>query len=166
MRKVNIPEFRKEVVAIIQANRDKVTSFEAEDDYSIFTFCGTMYACEVTLNDKWIGYDLGIEVPKGFMSCGRQEDTDIYPIYGGKNEEIALEIYDDLLQTIRAIFNGEVYYATTPEYEYTARKNKDGTYSTSYMKRKRFLFWRYATGWRNDELPEIEFRKLDTKVLS
>lgn len=166
MRKVDIPKFRKEVVQIIEANRDKVTSFEHEEDYSIFTFCGDKYACEITLTDKWIGYDLGIETPEGMSGCGLVGDTDIYPIYGGKNEEIALEIYDDLLDTVKAIFDGRVYYSSNDKFSYTAKQDLNGKYSVNYWERKKLLFWPYSSGWANRIYTESEFKKLNLKVLS
>lgn len=165
MRKVNIPAFRKKIVGIIEDNRDKVTSFEHADDYSVFTFCGKSYACEVTLNDKWIGVDLDIETPSGMGGCGLMIDTDIYPIYGGKNEERALEIYDDVLATVNAIFAGNVYFTSNEKFSYTAVKNSDGTYTVRYWERKKLLFWPYSSGWISYTWSKEEVDKLNLQVL-
>jgi hypothetical protein len=165
MRKVDIPEFRNEVISLIQTNRKKLTSLEISNDHSDITFCGKHYICKVKLDDTWIGYDLEIKVPKGYMTCGRQNDTDIYPIYG-ENEGASLEIYDDLLKTLQTVFDGKLYYITTPDYEYTARKNNDGTYSVGYMERRKFIFWNYATGWRDDEYLAEDVKTLEMTVLS
>ncbi len=166
MRRVDIPKFRKEIVGIIEANRDKLTSFVHEEDYSIFTFCGKNYACEVTLNDKWIGYDLDIQTPDGMSGCGLVGDADIYPIYGGKNEEIALEIYDELLDTVNSIFEGRIYYSSNEKFSYTAKRLIGGTYSVNYWERKKLLFWPYSSGWADRTYTEAEFKKLNLKVLS
>jgi hypothetical protein len=165
MREIDIEAFRKEVVAVIEDNRDKVTSFEAAEDYSIFTFCGKNYACEVTIKNDWIGYDLGIDTPDGMPGCGMQEDTDIYPLKDG-NEEITLRIYDELLATVKALFAGKVYYTCNEEYSYTAIQNDDDTYRVRYWERKKLLFWPYASGWRKDNYSEVEFKKLRLNVLS
>lgn len=165
MRKVDIPKFRKEIVSIIEANRDKVTSFEYKEDYSIFTFCGNEYACEVTLNDKWIGYDLDIDTPEGMSGCGMRGDTDLYPIHGGVHEEAALEVYDNLLATINAIFDGRVFYISNEKYSYTAMKTLDGSYYVDFWERKKFLFWPYSSGWVNRSYTKTEFDKLNLTVL-
>lgn len=165
MRKVNIPKFREEIVGLIESNRDKVTSFEHADDYSIFTFCGKDYACEITLNDKWIGLDLSIDTPPEAMNCGLTNDTDIYPIYGGKNEEIALEIYDDLLRTVKAIFSGNFYYSSDEKRSYTARPKNDKIYYVNYWEKRKLLFWTYASGWTENEYEEADIKKLKLKVL-
>lgn len=165
MRKVNILEFRKEVLAILDANRKKVKSLETKKDNSIITFKGNNYTCEVTLNDKWIGYDLDIEVPAKCVLCGLRNDTDIYPIYG-EYEDISLEIYDDLLTTIKAIFTNDVHYISNDKFSYTARRNDDGSYTMKYWERKKFLFFSYATGWSNGGYSKGEFDKIKMSTLS
>jgi hypothetical protein len=165
MSKVDIPKFRKEVMGVIEANRDRITSLESADDGSIFTFCGKNYACEITLNSGWIGYDLEIDTPDGMAGCGMQEDTDIYPLTGDPHEKIASEIYDDLLATVKAILNGHVYYSSNSKESYTAKRNKDGAYTVKYWQRKKFLFLPYSSGW-SKEYSKPEFEKLGLKVLT
>lgn len=163
-RKVNIPEFRKEVLAVIEANRKKITDLDAAKDGSIFTFCGKSYACEVEVSDKWIGYELQITTPEGTAGCGMQDNIDPYP-QEDEDDHIILKIYDELLATIKAIFNGEVYYSTNEKFSYTAQKNDDGTYRVNYWERKKFLFLPYSSGWTK-EYNQVEFEKLNLKVLS
>lgn len=164
MRKIDIRAFRKEVVAVIEANRKKVTSFESADDYSIFTFCGKNYACEVTLEDKWISIDLGIDTPDKMVGCGYELDTDLYPLDFDK--KVTLEIYDDLLLIVKALFIGRVYYMSNERFSYTAIENDDGTYKVKYWRRKKFLFWSYGSGWWKDDYSKAEFKKLKLKVLT
>jgi hypothetical protein len=166
MRKVNIPQFQKEVLAIINANSKKITHLDVNEDQSVITFLGKNYSCTIKLNDKWIGYDLDINTPKGMVGCGMSHDTDIYPIYGDTNEEIALEIYDDLLAMVKAILNSHVYYTSSEMVSYTARKNDTGTYSVNFWERKRFLFIPYSSGSCNEEYSEAKFKKLKLNVLS
>ena len=161
MRKVNIPKFRKEIVGLIKSNENKVTSFEHADDYSIFTFCGKDYACEITLNDKWIGYDLGIETPPRTMDCGLNN----YIIYDDKDEDAALEIYDDLLRTVKAIFSGNFYYSSDEKRSYTARPKDDKIYYVNYWEKRKLLFWTYASGWTENEYEEADIKELQLKVL-
>lgn len=164
MRKIDIPAFRKEVMAIIEANRKKVTSLEAADDNSIFTFCGKNYACEITLNEKWIGIDLGIDTPDNNVGCGYESDTDLYAL--DFDEKVTLEIYDDLLSTVKAIFAGKVYLTSNEKFSYTAIENEKGTYKVRYWERKKFLFWSYMSGWWKDDFSESEFKKLKLNVLT
>lgn len=164
MRKIDIPAFRKEVVEVIEANRKKVTSFEAADDYSIFTFCGKNYACEITLDNKWIGIDLEIDTPDQMVGCGYELDTDLYPL--DFDEKVTLEIYEDLLLIVKALFAGKVYYTSNEKFSYTAIENNDETYKVKYWRRKKFLFWSYVTGWWKDDYSKPEFEKLKLKVLA
>ena len=124
------------------------------------------YLCTIELNDKWIGYDLEIHVPKENMTPRRSNDTDIYSIYGGKNEEIALEIYDDLVDTVKAIYEGRIYYQSTLEFAYLAILNPNGTYRTNYSQRRNFLGFKFSSGWTSDEFLKTEFEKLEMKLLS
>lgn len=165
MRKVNIPEFRKEVLAIIEANRDKITSFKSEDENSLITFCGKNYTCVVTLTDKWIGYDLEITTKKGDQNCGLTNDTDLYPVDGDRYEKFALDVYDDLLLTMKAIFSGHIYYTSNDTFSYTAKKNEDETYTVIFMEAKKFLFIPYGSGWKKLEYSKTDFEKLKLKVL-
>lgn len=168
MRKVDIPKFRKEIVSIIETNQNQLTSFKHEDDYSVITFCGKDYVCEITLNDKWIGYDLDITTPKETVACGLADDTDIYPIYGGRYEEVALEIYDDLVDTVLSIFEHRMYYYADEKHSYTIRLNKDGSYKVRFWEAKKFLFWKYTSGWRDDEhvYSKMDIDRLKLKVLN
>lgn len=164
MRKVNIPEFRKEVVSIIEANRDKVTSFEGDDDYSILTFCGKEYACEVQISLKWFGYDLGIDTPEAQLMCGLEDNDDGY-----MDEDVQIKVFDDLIKTVQAIFDGRVKYLATPNYSYTVRKDLSGTYCVRYSEKKKFLWLTYSSGWYNSEMTEAEYNELklaDLKTLS
>lgn len=155
MRKVNIPEFRREVVAIIDANRDKVSSFEGEKDHSIFTFCGKEYACEVEMSSKWFGYDLGIDTPETQLKCGLEDNDDGY-----MDEEVQIEVFDDIIRTVQAIFDGRVKYFSTPNYSYTVRMDLSGTYCVRYSEKKKLLWLTYSSGWYNGEMSKSEYDAL------
>jgi len=163
MRKIDIPAFREEIVGIIEANRKKVTSLEAADDYSIFTFCGKNYACEVTLNEKWIGIDLYIDTQDGMVGCGYQVDTDLYAL--DHDEKVTLEIYDEVVSVVKALFTGKVFYTSNKKFSYTAVENTDGTYTVNYCERKKILLWSYISGWWRSDYSYAEFEKLKLKVL-
>ena len=109
---------------------------------------------------------MGIDVPEGCMDCGLELDTDLYPLEGGKNEVFALEIYDDLLATVRAILEGNIYYKSTAKVAITARKIKANAYTVNYMQGKKIIFLKYASGWRDRIYDESEFNKLGLTVLS
>lgn len=165
-RKVDIPKFRHEVESILKANNAQFSYDSKRKIHPDIVFKSKNYECKVELNDRWIGYSLKISAPKGSMVPQRSNDTDIYPIYGGKFEVVALEIYDDLIDTVSAIFEGRIYYKSTPEFSYIAQSSQNGTYSVDYLKKKKFLFFRYASGRKNNELQIAEFRGLNLRTLS
>lgn len=167
MQKVDIPKFRKEIAALIEANRDMIENFETKDSQPTFIFTGKHYTCEVSLDENWIGYEIDINTPDGMSGCGLRNDTDLYPIHGGKNEEAALEIYDELLDAVKALLSSRIYYSSNEKFSYTAIKHEDGKYDVSYWKRKKLLLlWPYSTGWAGREYSEADFKKLNLQVLS
>lgn len=163
MLKIDIPAFREEIVGIVEANHEKVTSLEAADDYSIFTFCGKNYACEVTLNEKWIGVDLDIDTLDGMVGCAYQVDTDLYAL--DYDEKVTIEIYDEVVNVVKALFAGKVFYTSNEKFSYTAVENADGAYTVNYWERKKFLFWPYASGWWRSGFSRYDFEELKLKVL-
>lgn len=164
MREIDIQKFRKEVLDVIQANHTKITSLEVAKDNSNFTFRGTNYTCTIRIDDKWIGYDLEIKTPRA-TPCGFCEDTDLYSLRNG-NEEITLQIYENLLTTVKALFSGNFYYTTNEKFSYAARRNNDGTFKVEYLERKKFLFLRYLSGWWKDNYSKSEIKKLSLQILS
>lgn len=155
MRKVSISAYRKEVVAIIESNRDKVTSFEAKHDYSIFTFCGKEYACEVQISPKWFGVDLGIDTPEAQLKCGLEDNDDGY-----MDEEVQAEVFDEIIKTVQAIFDGRVKYLSTSNYSYTVRMDLSGTYCVRYSEKKKLLWLTYSSGWYSGEMSKSEYDSL------
>jgi len=162
MRTVNIPKFRKEILKLLDDNREKITSLETNDDNSLITFRGKHYSCEVTLSDQLVAYDLDIQTPDGMMGCGMISDTDIYY----EHERITLEIYDDLVATVKAIFDGRLFYSSNDKHSYTAKQKDDGTYSVDHWERRKFLFWPYSEGRTDRIYTKSEFKKLNLKVLN
>lgn len=149
---------------VIEANRKKVVSLESADDYSVMTFCGNNYTCEIILNEKWIGIDLEIDTPDNTVHCGYVLDTDLYAL--DYDEEVTLDIYNNLLTTVKALFAGKVHYESNEKFSYTAIENEDGTYTVRYWERKKLLFWTYVSGWRNECYEKSEFMKLKLKTLT
>ena len=160
MKTINIPEMRKEVMAVVESNRDKITSLEAAEDNSMFTFCGENYVFEVTLSDTWLGYDFIIETPKGSMYCGMENNTS-----GQMQEEAVIGIYEELLKTVRAIFSGNLYFRADDRTSYIAIKNDNGTYTVDFSERKKFLLFFYSSGWFNREFTQSDFEKLGLQPL-
>lgn len=164
MSKLDINSLREQVTGLINSNRDCITSFEHADDYSIFTFCGKDYACAVTLNDTWIGYDLLIGELNGSETIRIEVDTDNYPINRPEHKWFAQEIYKDLMLTVKALLSAGVSYSADANETYYARRNEDGSCFLRHVIGKRRWLFKYAEVTENEEASEDEVLvlKLDT----
>lgn len=163
VKTIDIAAFRIEILGIVEANREKITSFEIADDHSIFTFCGRNYTCEVTINEKWIGVDLCINTYDGAVSCGYEVNTDLYPL--DYDVEVTLEIYDEVINVVKALFAEKVFYTSNEKFSYTAVENTNGTYVVNYSERKKFLFWSYTSGWLRRDYSRSDFGILKLKAV-
>lgn len=165
MQKVDVPKFRKDIIELINFNIEKVKSYDVSEDGSVFTFCGINYSCEITLKEDRVSYDLSIETKYGMSGCGMESNSDNYPLSEPAYEEITLKVYSDLLATVEAIFSGNVYYTSTSNYSYIARKISEDSYEVRFMERKQFLFFPYSSGWEKS-YTKTEFDELKLEVLS
>ncbi|MBL8159504.1 hypothetical protein JNJ66_03540 [Candidatus Saccharibacteria bacterium] len=162
MKPVDYRIMRKTIITLVQANRHKLVSVDVAGDESIFAFEGKHYVCEIQIDGNWFGYDLQVEDAAG---CDFVDYVDARRMNDKRRTKEELRVYEEMLNTVRKLLNGDIYYLANPNCSYVATKNNDGTFDVSYWELKMFLFYPYSSGWSNRTFSKDEFDKLHLKVL-
>ena len=165
MAKVDLPVFKKELEKILALTpvQSKYRTSEHTDKHQrhIYSLQSDNFIYEVTLGDKWIGYELHIIGGKDLLGAGTSVDTDLYPIYGSLHEEIAAEIFHEGMHLLRQILSGEVLYSLSIKESVLAIKIDGKKYSVKKSKKGFLGFYSSVT----KDVPTKEVKEMDLQRL-